>query len=384
MPIRQDDFKAIISGEREDAQAGIARCLLVAASLGYRLAVSIRNRLYDHRVLRTHRANAAVLSIGNLTTGGTGKTPLVAWMAGHLASKGIRLAILTRGYKAGNVHDVDHETAPGGPPPVADEPAELAAMCPEAPVIVNPDRVAGAAEALRSHGTEVLLLDDGFQHRRLARDLDIVTVDVTLPFGYGKLLPAGLLREPTSGLKRAHAVVLTRCDQVSEGELLRIEDQIRTINRQLLICRAVHAPVAVRMPGEKNLDLQGLRGKQTFAFCGIGNPNAFFDTLERLGCVLVGSRSFDDHHEYTDRCLFQVHEEARKRKADLLLTTQKDWTKIAYLRHPIQKPPLACVIVRIELISHAAELTALISQALGGRMRGLQRFGKQEASRSEN
>jgi len=384
MPVNQDQFKAIVSGRRQDARARVARCVLGGASLGYGLAVRIRNALYCSGWLRARRAGVPVISVGNLTAGGTGKTPLVVWLAGLLQDKDLRVAILTRGYKATRVAHARHQAAMGTAHPTDDEPAELASMCPEVPVIINPDRVAGAAEAVGSHAAQVLLLDDGFQHRRLARDLDIVTIDATLPFGYGKLLPAGLLREPVSGLRRAHAVVLTRSDQVGEEELLRIEKHLRQVNKELLICRAVHAPVAVRMPGENHLDLPQLRGKKVFGFCGIGNPTAFFETLERLGCTLVGSRSFNDHHRYSDECLSQIHEQATERQADLLLTTQKDWTKIAHLTQPRQKPPIACVIVRLQLVSRATDLTALIERTVSGKMSFLQSFGTQEASRSEN
>jgi tetraacyldisaccharide 4'-kinase len=158
---------------------------------------------------------------------------------------------------------------------------------------------------------------------------------------------------------------------VPEEELRRTEEQVRHTNNGLLICRAVHAPVAAKMLGEEEINLRAVQGKKTFAFCGIGNPRAFFGTLERLGCVLVGSRSFNDHHKYTDQCLARVHEQARERRADLLLTTQKDWTKIAHLNRPKPKPALGYVIVRLEVVSGATELTALIERALGGKMRSL-------------
>jgi tetraacyldisaccharide 4'-kinase len=376
-------YRDVISGQKPGYITALLRLSLRLLSLPYSLAVRTRNRLYARGWLRVHAASVPVISVGNLTVGGTGKTPLVAWLAQHLQSKGLRVAILTRGYKASGVGPARHPATAGDAHRRADEPAELAAMCPGAPVVINPDRVAGAAKAVRSHGARVLVLDDGFQHRRIARDLDIVTLDATLPFGYGRMLPAGLLREPAGSLTRADAVVMTRCDQVSNDELLRIEGQIRGINNELLICRSIHAPAAVRVADEE-LDLQELRGKNVFAFCGIGNPRAFLDTLEGLGCTLAGSRSFNDHHNYTDRCLAQVHQQACERKADLLLTTQKDWTKIAHLDRPAREPPLGCLIVRLELVSAAADLTALIERALGGRMLGLQRFGKQEAPRSEN
>ncbi|MCX5644054.1 MAG: tetraacyldisaccharide 4'-kinase [Phycisphaerae bacterium] len=376
MAINQDQFRAIISGRRRDARASVARSLLGAASLGYRLAVYIRNALYDHRLLRTHRVNAAVLSVGNLTTGGTGKTPLVVWLCQDLREKQVRCAILTRGYKMREGE-------------LSDEPALLSALCPGTAVVVNPDRVAGAAEAIcRFEGaslsnrgqdardtqgrdalaTRVLVMDDGFQHRRLARDLDIVAIDATRPFGYRRLLPAGLLREPVTGLRRAHAVVLTRCDQVSQKVLEEIEEEIRRVNPDLVLARSIHVPVGVKTGGGTEISLDWLGGKRLFAFCGIGNPQSFFHTVERLGGVLVGSRVYDDHYRYAAGDLDEIRREAAAKEASLILTTQKDWTKISRLAGSQDHPPVAYLAVELRISAGAQALTALIDRVLGSTM----------------
>ena len=298
-----------------------------------------------------------VLCIGNLTTGGTGKTPLVVWLCRRIREKGLSCAILTRGYK----------TQKGE---LSDEPALLAAQCPDVPVVVNPDRVAGAAEAIRSHGAQVIVMDDGFQHRRLARDLDIIAVDATTPFGYGRVLPAGLLREPITGLRRAHAVVLTRCDQVSEDALSQIEDEIRRINRNLVISRSIHAPVAARTALGTVIPLDQLRNKRVFAFCGIGNPKAFFRTIEQLGAAIVGSRVFDDHYRYTAEDLKTIQEQAQDQQASLVLTTQKDWTKAAKAGTTEKGPALAYLAIDMRFTAGEESLTALIDRVLGGRIPG--------------
>jgi tetraacyldisaccharide 4'-kinase len=355
MPFDQDQFKAIISGQRRDAPAHIARILLRVSSLGYGLVVRTRNGLYDRRVLRAHQAGVPVICIGNLTTGGTGKTPLVVWLCRRARAKQLRCAILTRGYK----------TQKGE---LSDEPALLAAQCPDVPVVVNPDRVAGAAEAIGRHGTRVLVMDDGFQHRRLARDLDIIAVDATNPFGYGRVLPAGLLREPMTGLQRAHAVVLTRCDQVSEDALSRIEEEVRRVNRNLVIARSIHAPAAIRTATGTEMPLDQMPGKRVFAFCGIGNPQAFFRTIETLGASIAGSRTFDDHYRYTADDLKAIQNQARTQRAALVLTTQKDWTKIAQSMPPEQTPPLACLAIDLQITAGKDLLTALIDRVLGGRI----------------
>jgi len=361
MRLDQNLFSEIVSGRRRDAKASVARALLRMASLGYRLVVDIRNAFYNYRILRTHRVNVPVLCIGNLTTGGTGKTPLVAWLCqtinqrSKIKDQKNQVAILTRGYRTQKGES-------------ADEPALLAEQCPNVPVVVDPDRVAGAAQAIQTHGAQTLVMDDGFQHRRLARDLDIIAIDATVPFGYGRLLPAGLLREPVSGLKRAHAVVLTRCDQVSEDALAQTEAQIRRVNPDLAIARSIHAPTAIRTAGGAEIPLAQMKGKRVFAFCGIGNPQAFFRTIERLGAILAGTRAFDDHHRYTAEELVALHEEARRQQASLVLTTQKDWTKVVQAGLPEGDPPLACLTIDLKITAGEEMLTSLIDRVLGGRI----------------
>ncbi len=352
----------IISGRRRDAWARVARALLRLASLGYGLAVRIRNALYDLGVLKAHRSDAVVICVGNLTTGGTGKTPLVAWVTRYLQGKGLRVAILTRGYKSTTQNSKLRTQN------CSDEPAELANACPGVPIIVNPDRVAGAAEAIRAHGAQVLVMDDGFQHRRLARDIDIVTVDGTEPFGYGRLLPAGLLREPLNGLRRAHAVVLTRCDQVPTEATNGIEAAIRQVNPGLFIARSVHAPAAVMLADGSQFSPPELKDRRVFAFCGIGNPDGFLRTVESCGCRIVGRRILDDHQAYSDALLGGLHAEAKACTADLLLTTQKDWTKIRPLRLPSPPPILAYLPIELAITAGSETLTALLDRASAGRI----------------
>lgn len=360
MALDQDQFRAIVSGRRRDVWARVARSALTVISLGYRLIVGVRNKLYDRGLLKSHRASVPVLCVGNLTTGGTGKTPLVAWLARFVAEKGLRPAILTRGYKARTTE------TPHGVTTNSDEPAELAQGCPGVPVIVNGDRVAGAAEAVRNHDAQVLLMDDGFQHRRLGRDLDIIAIDATVPFGYGRLLPAGFLREPVSSLKRAGAVVVTRSDQVSEDTLSQIESRIRQVRPDLVIARSVHAPIGARRSDGPDIGLDELQGKKVFAFCGLGNPKAFFATVQACGCLLAGSQAFNDHHAYTDDDLAKLHETARSKGAELLLTTQKDWTKIAFLPRPKDAVPMAYLAIALQFTTGQDALNALIDRTLAG------------------
>ncbi|MDI6449045.1 tetraacyldisaccharide 4'-kinase [Anaerobaca lacustris] len=352
-PLDQQTYRKLISGQTSPWLGTVPLGFLRLLSGPYRLVIQSRNWLYTHDHLRVHRVGVPVVCVGNLTTGGTGKTPLVAWLARLLDEKGVRAAILTRGYKAGKNGQ-------------SDEPAELAAACAGVPVIVNADRVAGAAEAIRSHDAQVILMDDGFQHRRLARDLDIVTIDATAPFGYGRLLPAGLLREPVGSLKRAQAVVLTRSDQVSEEQLGQIETRIRQIQPDLVIARSVHAPVGARRSDGLQIPLEELAGKKVFAFCGLGNPTAFFATIQACGCVLTGSQAYNDHHVYTDHDAADLCRAARSQRIQLLLTTRKDWTKIAPLSRPEDAVPMAYLAVELRFTAGEDALRALIERAMAG------------------
>ena len=305
--------------------------------------------------MKTHTSDVPVISIGNITVGGTGKTPLVIWLYNLLRERNIHCAILTRGYKATQNYE--------------DEPAILTKSCPEARVIVNPDRVTGAAEAVNDFDAKVLIMDDGFQHRRLARDLDIVVIDATCPFGYGKILPAGLLREPVTSLKRADAAVITRCDQRTEAQLAQLEKELQRINPDMIIAKSIHKPICAKsMVGEEN-SIEELKGKKIFAFCGIGNPDAFLDTIKELGTNLVGSKVYNDHYHYGDKCLADIYEQARHLKADLILTTQKDWFSAQYaIRNTQYEIPLAYLAIELKFTAGGDKLKVLIGDTLAGKI----------------
>ena len=397
--LNQQSHRKLISGQCSGLGALLLRAFLRIASSGYSIIVRLRNCMYSKGWLKAHHVNAVVICVGNITTGGTGKTPLVAWLCKQTASR-YKCAILTRGYKS-TQDSKSH----------ADEPAMLAENCPGVRVIVNPDRVAGATEAIISYGAEILIMDDGFQHRRLARDLDIIAIDATQPFGYGKMLPAGLLREPVAALKRASAVVITRCDQVDSSQLNELEEKLQSINPNLVVANAMHAAASIEyldptvipaQAGIQNVDetmdsrlrgndsveqlkrksVEHLRDKKVFAFCGIGNPDAFLNTVRALGAELVGSKIYDDHHHYTDVCLAEISEQAAKLGADLILTTQKDWTKlisnfrsqISDLRSQVSDSgssiPFACLVIEIQFIKGRDELKSLIESTIAGRIPG--------------
>jgi tetraacyldisaccharide 4'-kinase len=351
--VNQQTYIDVISGKQSGIIAASLRALLAGVGLGYKAVMRLRNGLYDWSLKKSHKVDATVISVGNLTTGGTGKTPVVIWLCRYLHEQKRPCAILTRGYKATQ----DMSTT------AHDEIAEFQTFCAHIPVIMNPDRLAGAQTAIHRHHVSILIMDDGFQHRRLARDLDIVTVDATLPFGFGRVFPAGLLREPFKGICRAQAVVLTRCDQVDEKRLHTIESQILDLHGDVVLCRSVHRPHALIKAQESTLDIEDLRGKRVFAACGIARPRAFIETLQGLGAHVVDHDITNDHHHYTQADVDRIARRAHQMRADICIFTQKNWPGVRQCSPP-QDIPLACVQIRIEFLSGRDALIQLIDQTL--------------------
>jgi tetraacyldisaccharide 4'-kinase len=347
--LNQADYKKIISGQKKGLDASLLRALLYGASLPYWGIINLRNLFYDKNILKSHKANLKVISIGNITAGGTGKTPLVIWLTNHLSKKH-KCAILTRGYKS---------TTKG-----SDEANTLANSCPGVPVIVNPDRIAGAAEAVKTHAAEVLILDDAFQHRKISRDIDIITVDATCPFGYNKILPAGLLRESISSIIRAHAAIITRIDNVRSVE--DIEKKLLSYNSSLIIAHSIHKPSKVIKANDQTLPLEQLKAKKVFAFCGLGNPDAFFNTVRSIGAEVAGTLIFDDHHDYTKDDIDKITATAETVNAELILTTQKDFVKLEPAWQKNIEPDFAYLIINIKITKNLEKITQLIKNTIEG------------------
>ena len=364
--MNQRYWHSLVSGQRTGLPAAFSRLLLGTAACAYSTIIHLRNFLYSKDWLKAYRANAMVISVGNITTGGTGKTPLVIWLCKFLQQKQIRCAVLTRGYKThaeNRASSIEHRVSR------MDEPAILTESCPRAEVIVNPNRVEAASEAVNKFGTKALIMDDGFQHRRLHRDLDIVTIDGTCPFGYGKLLPAGLLREPVPSLKRADAAVITRCDQSTEVQLAQLERELQRINPDMIIARSIHNPICAKSIANEEISIEELKHKKIFAFCGIGSPDAFLGTITELGFNLVGSKIYNDHHHYTDSDIDDIHDQANRLEADLILTTQKDWFSTQYaIRNTQYEIPFAYLAVELKFIAGEDKLKQLIGDALAGKI----------------
>ena len=333
---------------REEPGAGnaAARAGLGAAAAVFGAATGLRDVLYRTGLLPVARAEVPVISVGNLTLGGTGKTPLVEWLAARCLRAGRRTAVLSRGYGA-----VDDE--------VLDDDPELAAVV----RLTGPSRARLAAEAVRDYGARVLILDDGFQHRRLHRDLDIVCVDALRPFGNGRRIPRGILREPPSALRRAGVVVLTRVDQSGPEALNALRATLRgRLADGVPVVETVHRPVALLPPaGEAARDPSWLRGREVFAFCGIGNPAGFRRTLESLGAGIVRFRTFPDHHPYTPADMDRLRAESREYLAEAMVTTEKDRRRIGAAA---DDPLLFALRVRLEPVRHGEELAKRVDALL--------------------
>jgi tetraacyldisaccharide 4'-kinase len=296
--------------------------LLWPLSLPYAAAARLRAAGYRAGVLAQQRLDARVISVGNLTVGGTGKTPMVLWIAKHLLAEGRRTGILTRGYR-GQPTNARGASGKGGGPSgysTSDELQLLNARL-DAQVVfgVGADRFANGQRLVRE-GVNWLILDDGFQHLQLARDVDVLLIDATDPFGGGRVVPAGRLREPRSSLKRADLIVITRSDHAPT-----VEAVIRRYS-QAPIFYALTVLLPPRFareeyPGEQDLSA---RAKRLFAFCGIGNPGAFTSDLRNWGFQVVGRRFFRDHHRYTREDLQAVEREALAARAEGLICTEKD------------------------------------------------------------
>ena len=326
-----------ITGRKKGAAARGLLGALRALEEGYKGALAARGGLYRAGLITQRRAPLKVISVGNITVGGTGKTPLVATIARRLAKRKKKVAIITRGYGP---------KVRGGE---ADEVILLRNHCPDAHVIVDGDKWRGCVRAKKEHGAEVALLDDGFQHLRLARDLDIVAVDATNPFGFGHLLPRGLLRERPEGLARADVVVVTRADLVDEDELESLMKRLaRLAGERKPVCAMRHAPRALIDSNGKKRGPGFLEGRPVGAFCAIANPYAFGLTMRGLGYKVVFSKKFPDHRRFTRGELEMVFARARAKGATAVVTTEKDGVKLPGDLDPAL--PLYLLSVELEFV----------------------------------
>jgi tetraacyldisaccharide 4'-kinase len=347
--INPAQFRAVVSGQKTGLPAALARAVFRAAETPYTLAVSYRNRRFDSGSAHIERVEAPVISVGNITLGGTGKTPLVKWLARWLDNHGAQVAIVSRGYRKGG----------DGP---NDEARELRQALPDVPHVQNADRVAAARAAIDYHGCNVILLDDGFQHRRLARDLDIVLLDAQEPFGFDHVFPRGTLREPVSGIRRADVVCLSRADAVTPSERQSIRMRVAAVAPEVAWCEMQHQPGGLVNTERSTAPFEALRGRRVLAFCGIGNPAGFRHTLTAADCELVGWREFPDHHAFSDANDRELSALSDEFRADTLVCTHKDLVKIN--RREIGGRPLWAITVEIGFTAGQEALEAALRSVI--------------------
>jgi tetraacyldisaccharide 4'-kinase len=308
-------FLSLIRGEKRGTWAALQRGGLRVLSEPYGWAMRLRNRLYDAGWKRSRRALVPVVSVGNLTLGGTGKTPCVEFIARFYRERELRVAVLSRGYGSSEGRN--------------DEALVLEENLPDVPHLQGVDRAALAEIAVLELESEVLILDDGFQHRRLQRDLDVVLIDATNPWGQGYIFPRGLLREPVSSLRRAGVIVLTRCDQVEWSEVERIKARLAKRVPAVPVVESSHRPAAWINSKQEQQPLEEIGRRPLAAFCGIGNPEAFRRTLLNLGATIADFRTYPDHHDYTRDDVEELRTWARRQATEcVVVTTQKDLVKL--------------------------------------------------------
>lgn len=360
------------------------RFLLIPLSWLYAASVQLRNTLYTHGVFKARRLPCRVISIGNIVVGGTGKTPAVIAIAKYLQREGMRVAILLRGYKRRVREKVtivsDGEKVCVSPMESGDEAYMMAKHLSGVPIIVGKSRYLAGQVALERFKVEVLLLDDGFQHRQLARDVDILTISATHPFGSPeKLLPAGTLREPSTALQRADLILLTHADTPDISE--HIKKVVKPLAPNAPVVASIHQPTHLyplavskqrnsnqqstvsrqqegvgssenlfaenRPPITNTYDIQELKGKRILAVCGIGDPDVFVETLMRCSVASVALLSFPDHYVYTETDKQQIYTAVQESAADLIVTTQKDEQKLARL---VDNWNLPIVVLAVALV----------------------------------
>jgi len=360
------------------AHGWTSRWLLAPVALLYGIGVGIRNMLYDIGLLKEIRLPVPVISIGNLTAGGTGKTPLVKYMAKYLREKGWNVAVLSRGYgrrSRGTVVVSKPVLQDDRLPRVVeagDEPLELASVVQGLTVIVDHDRRRSGKYAMSNYGANVLLLDDGFQYRALHRDLNIVLVDNTRPVHREPLLPAGLRREALRSLRRADIVVLTKASDEILSE--QNESELKKFIKAPLF-RTVHTPAAVWFPLRNTRETsKWLSNKRVVPLCGIGDPESFRLMVRALGAEIVQMFAYPDHTFFSEKNIFDALSVARAKRADALVTTRKDWVRIESLDRVVLSsfPDVDLAVLDIEICFLGSEeyFWVLVESALGGLEKG--------------
>jgi tetraacyldisaccharide 4'-kinase len=312
----QEQFYNLVSGQKTGIAAAVLRGGLGILEVPYCSVVSARNFFYDQQILPARRFSVPIISVGNLTLGGTGKSPMVAWLCRFFLEQNLRPGLVSRGY--GKLSSEGN-----------DEFIEMSHQFPTIPHLQHKNRAEAIQKLLQTEQVDLIILDDAFQHRRVARNVDIVLLDATSPFGFGHVFPRGTLREPIKELRRADIVLLTRSDLADEAERQKIRQQVFAINSNIVWGETVHIPTSlISLKSFCVEPIESISGQSVLAFCGIGNPAAFRQTLEQCGARVTKLISFPDHYRYTTRDTSELMRTAKELGTDSVLCTMKDLVKL--------------------------------------------------------
>ena len=368
----------VILNRRRGTRAGVLRFFLGGLSHVYSKIVWFRLFLYRNRIIRERNLGCLVVSIGNLTVGGTGKTPIVEKFARSLTEGGRRVAILSRGYKSvkppvsqriksringKTIHSPPRVVTDGSrifldSKTAGDEPFMLASNLEDVAVVVDKDRVKAGKFAINEFKADTLLLDDGLQYLRLKHRLDIVLVDRYSPFGNEHLLPRGTLREPPRNIKRASYIFITKCNGEPNDDLIK---RIRKHNRTAEIIECTHKPQYLEnVVTRERISLDELKGKYIGSICGIAVPESFEDGLKKLGAKIETRRRFTDHHRYTEKELLDFINRCINRDVDMIVTTEKDFVRFPHL--PRMDVPIYFMRVEIAILSNQETWTECVNR----------------------
>ncbi len=296
----------------------------------YRSAVKTSQAYYKTNSAAIRKVSAKVISVGNITWGGTGKTPLIIMLARVLSARGKRVAVLTRGYGQDEVYELQNSLA-------------------GIPVLVGRDRIRTAQEAIKKYQSEIILMDDGYQHLRLHRDLDIVAINATNPFGNGRLIPRGMLREPLENLSRANVFVITKSALGRENVNL-IRQKIRSVNPEALVFEADHRPIRlVDNSKGKSVSLDSIKRKRVGVISGIEDPISFERTVSRLDSDIVYAARFEDHHIYIRDEIVEVLREFKQFDAEYMITTMKDYYRLGRVLRNVDLDGMRMLILQMEI-----------------------------------
>lgn len=367
-------YLSIINGQWRGGIPSAIKTLLCVISLFYGGILWLRMLAYKDGLMGKRVLTRPVISVGNITLGGVGKTPVVEHIARYLTNRGKRVAILSRGYGGGKWQGDTHSGEQGGRATAIiynDEYLVLRENLADVPNFLGKDRSANGRRAIDECNVDCLLLDDGFQHIRLERCLDIVVIDILNPFGYGKLFPRGFLREPVRNLRRADMFIIAHTDLCGSDEIGRLGEQLHSINEKAPVIESAHLPTRIEnISDNASAQVEWLKDKKVYAFCAIGNPDSFSQCLVKHGALLVGFRAFADHYFFGREDLEQVFRDAKHSGADVIMTTQKDNVKILDVltsddlkRYDV---PLCVVKIAIKITRGNDVLERLIDEAVGG------------------